>query len=240
MRGRYRRSTPICNVIAIAFGFISALGMSIVGNFPELVIKEVHLIGAFLAFVGGSIYSIFQGYFTFKMLPHFGSKCVAYVRTFLGILGLMLYFGAQSTIVVAFHKVKNKEKLESKPEALKWGVEDGGYNYRAASVIMEWLLLVIFDLFVISFVSEFKKFKLAEPNVTFIMDVSVDINGNNIVDGEVVEVEDMPRDMEIATSDSSQLQMALDDFSIITEENIIHPLRIGPSSGGKIINKVNI
>lgn len=170
---RHGNSNGIANVISLAFGFITALGMSLVGNFPELVCKEVHVIGAFLAFVGCSIYCVLQGYFTFKLLPHFQSKAMAYLRTFMGILGIMLYFGAQSTIIVAYHQVTNKEKLENNSSGvLKWQWEDGGYQFRAASVVMEWLLVVLFVLFILTFVGEFKKFHLEEPQAIFDVDVS--------------------------------------------------------------------
>lgn len=171
MRTRFRKPNYLPNVIAVALGFTSAFGMSIVGNFPELVEKEVHLLGAFMAFVGCSIYCIFQGFFTFQMLPHFQNKCIAYMRVFLGIFGLMLYFGAQTTILLAMAQVKNKLMLTTKPVSLKWTPDDGGYHYRAASVIMEWLLVVIFDIFILTFVYEFKQFKMTGASVSFLVDV---------------------------------------------------------------------
>lgn len=210
MKLRYRRSsTSISNVIALALGFVSALGMSLVGNFPELVQKEVHLIGAFLAFVGGSIYSVLQGYFTFKLLPHFQTKCVAYMRVFLGILGLMLYFGAQSTIILAFQKVKNKAKLEANQASLKWEAEDGGYDYRAASVVMEWLLVAIFDGFILTFVSEFKKFKLAEPTVSFFMEIE-----------EVVDLSARLQEEERANQEELAAGYGTSVFKVVSENRV--------------------
>lgn len=219
MKEILNQKTTISNVIGLAFGFITSLGMSMVGNFPELVNKELHLTGAFLAFVGCSIYTVFQGYFSFKMLPHFQTKSVAYMRTFLGILGLMLYFGAQSTILMAFHKVTNKEKLENTPDALKWDKKDGGYDYRAASVIMEWLLMVIFDIFILSFVSEFKKFKLGQPKVEFCLEVrlSTSVSQRSRAHSGFINVD--PES--IVSRSTSHLHINNDEDSVSAEENVI-------------------
>jgi len=172
MKLRYSQHTPIGNTIALAFGFTACLGMSLVGNFPELHNKAVHLIGAFLVFVGGSIYMVYQGYYTFKLLPHFQSKTIAYIRTYMGILGLMLYFSAQTTVILAFQRVKSK-KNPNLDQSVKWSEADGGYEFQAASVIMEWLLFAIFDLFLLTYVPEFKKLKLDAPPVKFLVDTEI-------------------------------------------------------------------
>ncbi|ODM92309.1 DNA damage-regulated autophagy modulator protein 1 [Orchesella cincta] len=184
----HQKSHHILNIIAVAFGLISALGMSIVGNFPELIQMYVHLFGAFLAFVGGSIYIVFQGYFTFKMLPHFSSKFTAYFRTFLGIFAMMMYFGAHTALIMAFEKTSDITRYEKKGmELLKWDPSDKGYSYRAASVIMEWFIVAMFNAFIVSFVSEFKKFSMEEPQCKFLaveMDIEEDQKENEDHQGQ--------------------------------------------------------
>ncbi|KAJ4932192.1 hypothetical protein JOQ06_010617 [Pogonophryne albipinna] len=44
------------NIAGIILGFISSVGISIIGNFQQSVVKSIHLLGAFLAFFLGLAY----------------------------------------------------------------------------------------------------------------------------------------------------------------------------------------
>lgn len=44
----------------LVFGMIAALGSSVVGSFQQNHTLTMHVVGAFMAFGGGSIFMIFQ------------------------------------------------------------------------------------------------------------------------------------------------------------------------------------
>lgn len=124
------------NKIGLIFGMIAAVGSSVVGNFQESNILSVHVIGAFMAFGGGAIFLIFQvgwktikylwerfcdliaeinnklqAYFSFKMVPLFGTKALATFRMVIGVTCLTLFIISYSTGVISFSKFTGKDKL---------------------------------------------------------------------------------------------------------------------------------
>ncbi|XP_026181507.1 modulator of macroautophagy TMEM150B [Mastacembelus armatus] len=54
------------NIASIVLGFISSLGISLIGNFQQSVLMGVHLLGAFLAFFLGLAYFWVQLYLTYR------------------------------------------------------------------------------------------------------------------------------------------------------------------------------
>lgn len=62
-----------------------------VGNFQESNILSVHVIGAWMAFGGGSIWLIIQAWFSFKMVPLFGTNALATLRMVLGCSSLAFF-----------------------------------------------------------------------------------------------------------------------------------------------------
>ncbi|KAF7648677.1 hypothetical protein LDENG_00153260, partial [Lucifuga dentata] len=57
------------NIASIILGFISSIGISIIGNFQQSVMMEIHLLGAFLAFFLGMTYFWVQLYLTYRAKP---------------------------------------------------------------------------------------------------------------------------------------------------------------------------
>ncbi|XP_037647244.1 modulator of macroautophagy TMEM150B [Sebastes umbrosus] len=57
------------NIASIVLGFISAAGISILGNFQQSALKSVHLLGAFLAFFVGLAYFWVQLFLTYTAKP---------------------------------------------------------------------------------------------------------------------------------------------------------------------------
>ncbi len=51
---------PRINAMGFVMGIVSALGMSVVGAFQETRQFPMHVVGAFMSFLGGAIYFIFQ------------------------------------------------------------------------------------------------------------------------------------------------------------------------------------
>ncbi|KAM3864457.1 modulator of macroautophagy TMEM150B [Diretmus argenteus] len=54
------------NIVSIVLGFISCIGISLIGNFQQSVVMVVHLLGAFLAFFIGLAYFWVQVFITYR------------------------------------------------------------------------------------------------------------------------------------------------------------------------------
>ncbi|XP_012991371.2 modulator of macroautophagy TMEM150B isoform X2 [Esox lucius] len=57
------------NIASIILGFISCLGISLIGNFQQSVFFGIHVFGAFLAFFVGLAYFWLQVWLTYKVRP---------------------------------------------------------------------------------------------------------------------------------------------------------------------------
>ena len=51
---------PRINMGGLIMGMVSALGVTVVGAFQETNVFTIHVVGAFMSFLGGSIYFCFQ------------------------------------------------------------------------------------------------------------------------------------------------------------------------------------
>ncbi|TKS91683.1 Transmembrane protein 150B [Collichthys lucidus] len=69
------------NIASIVLGFISSLGISLIGNFQQSVLMNIHLLGAFLAFFVGLAYFWVQLFLTFRAQPSQNRCCVGAART---------------------------------------------------------------------------------------------------------------------------------------------------------------
>lgn len=57
------------NIVSIVLGFISSIGISVIGNFQSSILLEVHLLGAFLSFFLGLAYFWVQLILTYRAEP---------------------------------------------------------------------------------------------------------------------------------------------------------------------------
>jgi len=147
---------PRINLMGLVMGFISALGASVVGSFQETRVFTLHVLGAFMAFLGGSIYFCFQSYFTFKMLPMFTNKCVAILRTLIGIVCIFLFASVYTCGVFAVQQFKGDN-------IVYWEPHDGGWTLRTISVTCEWIMASLFDLYLLSFMLDFSRIQYKSP-----------------------------------------------------------------------------
>uniref|UniRef100_A0A3Q3J0C3 CWH43-like N-terminal domain-containing protein n=2 Tax=Monopterus albus TaxID=43700 RepID=A0A3Q3J0C3_MONAL len=68
------------NTASLVLGFISSLGISILGNFQQSVLKTVHLLGVFLTFMLGLAYFWAQLFLTYRAQPCQDGRWVKPVR----------------------------------------------------------------------------------------------------------------------------------------------------------------
>uniref|UniRef100_A0A3B4YDS3 Transmembrane protein 150B n=1 Tax=Seriola lalandi dorsalis TaxID=1841481 RepID=A0A3B4YDS3_SERLL len=57
------------NTAGIVLGFIASVGISVIGNFQQSVLMEIHLLGAFLAFFVGLAFFWIQLFLTYRAQP---------------------------------------------------------------------------------------------------------------------------------------------------------------------------
>ncbi|CAL8104997.1 unnamed protein product [Orchesella dallaii] len=165
----------IWNKVGLFFGLLAALGACVVGAFQETSVLSVHIIGAFMAFGGGSIFLIIQGFFTKAMAPQFGSKSLAYLRIFLGVSCLILFIISYSTGATSL-------KYFTGDKAVKWEPHHGGWGLRVTSTVTEWVMAALFDLYFLTFVPEFKRITFVAPQFGFVeMTKERNMNGKTTV-----------------------------------------------------------
>jgi len=163
-RQEKNRTMRLINVIAIVIGMISALGGMIVAAFQETNILSMHVLGAFLSFLGGAIYMIFQAFFTFKMLPMFVNKTIAVIRLIIGISCVILFAISYITAAKSLAKFKGDNFL-------KWDRDEETWNLRAVSVTAEWVMAALFDVYLLTFVLDFRKISYKSPQVELLRSV---------------------------------------------------------------------
>nr|XP_023652616.1 modulator of macroautophagy TMEM150B [Paramormyrops kingsleyae] len=117
------------NVASLVVGFISTLGISLIGNFQQSVLIEVHLLGAFLAFIVGLAYFWLQLWLTYKTEPSLDRSWVGPLRALLCTI---------CTALIVAMSILHKNEL------------------RSASAICEWALVMSFFLLFGLFAAEFR------------------------------------------------------------------------------------
>ncbi|XP_057203039.1 modulator of macroautophagy TMEM150B [Triplophysa rosa] len=117
------------NTAGLVLGFISSIGISILGNFQQSVQLEVHLLGAFLAFFLGLVYFWIQTWLTYSAQPSHDRRWVGPVRIILCGMCTCLVIS-----MVVLHNVK----------------------YRSEAAICEWFLVMCFFALFGVFAAEFR------------------------------------------------------------------------------------
>ncbi|XP_073985063.1 DNA damage-regulated autophagy modulator protein 2-like isoform X2 [Rhodnius prolixus] len=82
------------NNVATLLGYLSCLGMDIVANFQVKYVWQIHYIGACLCFIGGTVYFIFQTFFSYYLSKKFDSGFVFYARSILCFLSVLMTIAA--------------------------------------------------------------------------------------------------------------------------------------------------
>ncbi|KAM6452557.1 modulator of macroautophagy TMEM150B isoform 4-T4 [Liasis olivaceus] len=116
------------NLAGLILGILCALGASLVGNFQQYNQLEVHLTGAFLAFVVGILYFWVQTFLTNQVKPRHGGRWIGPLRFFLSSCGSALII---STVALFFMR------LDSEAAYCEW------------ALAMD--LFLLFGLFVVDF-----------------------------------------------------------------------------------------
>ncbi|KAJ8337713.1 hypothetical protein SKAU_G00366790 [Synaphobranchus kaupii] len=117
------------NIASLVLGFISALGISILGNFQQSVVIGAHLFGAFLAFFVGVAYFWLQVWLTYKTEPRQDRRWVGPVR---------IVLCSVCTVLILTMSVLHKT------------------GFRSSAAVCEWLAVMVFFFLFGLFGAEFR------------------------------------------------------------------------------------
>lgn len=152
------------NSVTFVMGIAAAFGISLVGNFQETNVIVIHLIGALLAFVVGSVYCWIQTWMSYKMkdLPG-NSVLMRRIRVLISVLTFVFMIMLFTFPPLSSSKIPPGSNVTI-IEYWKPGLP--GYNLYLVGTISEWLLALSTVVFLLTYSKEFKCFRMFSPECT--------------------------------------------------------------------------
>lgn len=147
------------NRVGLGCGLVSALGGTIIANFPskEDSMIYVHDTGAVLLFGSGALYCWVQSSLTYKLTRHGVNTpflfTIRFVLTCVITVFGLIFFVAE---LFAYEEFRH----QSLHLVANWQPSDPGYSVHVLSNISEWIAALCFGLFGITFFEEFQKISL--------------------------------------------------------------------------------
>ncbi|XP_076751306.1 DNA damage-regulated autophagy modulator protein 1 isoform X1 [Xylocopa sonorina] len=157
-RGKDLIKKRIINATAYCGG-LACFGLNILANFQDSHVVTAHMVGAITCFTAGTIYFCLQTYLSHKMVPTVNNRIVVYIRATLSLLTLI------STITVVVPGYISLKEFQGN-DYKKWRPTDGGWGWHVTSAISEWVLAIVYCLFLLTFVPEFRLINFEDPVVT--------------------------------------------------------------------------
>lgn len=151
------------NKVSVVTGWIGCFGVSLLANFQETSVIIVHMVGALMAFGSATVYCWLQTIKSFYVCPLMNSRFVARLRASLSFILTSAFLTSVVAGAIAHRNFHGKD-------ATKWNPEDGGFTAHVISTAAEWILVVAFDFFLLTFVKEMKVIAISSPQVLFIIE----------------------------------------------------------------------
>ncbi|XP_048513591.1 DNA damage-regulated autophagy modulator protein 2-like [Athalia rosae] len=143
-------------------GAFSCFGLDILANFQEVNgIVAAHMVGAMTCFTAGTLYFCLQTYLSHKMINAVNGWMVVWVR---GALSALTVIFTVITIVPGYISMCEFRGNNYK----KWMPKDGGWGWHMTSAIAEWMLAIVYCVFLLTFVPEFRLINFEAPQVALI------------------------------------------------------------------------
>ncbi|XP_034046216.1 modulator of macroautophagy TMEM150B [Thalassophryne amazonica] len=117
------------NIAGLVLGFVSSVGISVIGNFQQSVLMQVHLLGALLALFLGVIYFWVQLFLTYQAEPSEDRCWVGPLRATCCTLCTIIFI-----LMTVLHKT----------------------NHRSGAAVCEWILVMLFLCLFGLFAAEFR------------------------------------------------------------------------------------
>ncbi|XP_072034039.1 DNA damage-regulated autophagy modulator protein 1-like [Amphiura filiformis] len=134
------------NNTSLVVGIVAATGLSILANFPEDENLMVHLVGAFFCFTFGVAYLFLHTWLSFKTSPEFCPPFMCFIRLSISSFAALTY-----VLLILFGTALRWHANEDNPQPY----------YKKISAAFEWILVVTFDMYFVTFVSEFRRIKMS-------------------------------------------------------------------------------
>ncbi|KAJ9583728.1 hypothetical protein L9F63_021927 [Diploptera punctata] len=154
--------SPKLNRATFILGQLSCLGLDLVANFQETNVPAMHMVGANLLFVIGTIHFLLQVYISRKM-PELVPKNLVVIRAVLVLICAVTTLITVPTTLLAIYEYKGPKDDRIK----KWTPEDGGYDLHLVSAAAEWILTLAYCLLILTFAPEFYNLELVEPIIRY-------------------------------------------------------------------------
>ncbi|XP_047245350.1 DNA damage-regulated autophagy modulator protein 1 [Girardinichthys multiradiatus] len=139
---------PCLNKATLLLGIIACFGMCIVATFQETVVTSVHDFGALTFFITGVVYIILQSVLSFKAYPYGSSICVCRARLVIATIAAAAFF---PTVICAYFVTQT---------TLHRHTYDKDYRFHVVSAVCEWIVAFSFICFFLTYIEDFKIFKL--------------------------------------------------------------------------------
>lgn len=139
-------------------GIAACIGLDMVANFQVSAFAIPHYIGAFLCFIGGTIYFYMQTAVSYKMMEVIEMPHLHVLRTWLSAISFLLII-----IVVACGVTAKMMFTGSGGEERQWLPSDRGYILHILSSAGEWLLVVAHGALLLTFLPSFSCITIKAP-----------------------------------------------------------------------------
>lgn len=147
--------------LALWSGLVSCFGLDILANFQSQHVFVAHMAGAMVCFSSGTLYFCLQTYLSQKMATDLNELALFWVRSTLATLSVVL------TIMLIIPGMISMVLLKEKPYK-DWKPTDEGWGWHVTSAIAEWILAIVYCVFLLTFAPEFRTIKLKAPEVKVI------------------------------------------------------------------------
>lgn len=153
-----RRRHEVVNQASLIMMTLAGFGMSMVANFQELNVDQLHYTGAAMTFGLGGLYILAETYNSYTLRPVFASAAMPVLRVFLGVVSLSVI---TMTVVAAF-LASSAWDANPPPDGnqLKWSKDDPGYYWHVVATGCEWTSGFCFLMFFVTMIPEFRCFSL--------------------------------------------------------------------------------
>lgn len=141
------RSLRCLNIMSLLFGWLSSLGLGLVANFQETNLRGVHMTGAAMTIGCGILYMFLQTALSYKMEDSI-SRCR--IRLAMATVSTSAALSFLVATLVAEH-VRSPST-----DALHWNSSEKGFAAHVAAAVSEWITCIVFLLFFITFVRDFR------------------------------------------------------------------------------------
>lgn len=148
--------------IGVGFGLASAFGITLVANFQEPNLLQMHAAGAFLVFGLGAAYLWIEVIITFQISNGTASaRRIIRIRTVLAVINSSSFGVTIIALKIALDRyITNSQRVRQ-----NWWPEDGGHDVHVVSAFAEWIVALTQMLFFTTYSCEFRKYKVTFPKL---------------------------------------------------------------------------